>query len=261
MFKDVIYKGHETYLMINEKGEVYDKRLERLRKPYRDKKGYLRVQVFTTDGFHFGAFVHRLVATTFIPNDDPIHKDQIDHINCIKTDNRVENLEWVTCKENIRRSYVNGLAKHNKGEAHHMAKITEEQATMICKLLSKGDMSTSEIADLVGTSKDTVQHISAGKTWTHISKNYTFPQRFFNDFSKINAAIDLLLYEGYSVDEMTEPLMEKFGYPRLKTRRLIATRAFMYRKYHKDKWQHVLSAREKGAKINIEDFMKGLSEE
>ena len=43
--------------------------------------------------------LHRLIATAFIPN--PEHKPQIDHINGVRTDNRLENLRWCTIRENV----------------------------------------------------------------------------------------------------------------------------------------------------------------
>lgn len=65
--------------------------------PSIDKGGYLRV-ILSKEGIHKCMLVHRLVALTFIPLVDG--KTFINHINTIRTDNKVENLEWCTSKEN-----------------------------------------------------------------------------------------------------------------------------------------------------------------
>lgn len=59
--------------------------------------GYLRVEL-NHDGFHRTFPVHQLIALAFLENPD--NKPHIDHINTVRDDNRVENLRWVTPKEN-----------------------------------------------------------------------------------------------------------------------------------------------------------------
>ena len=76
--------------------------------------------------------VHRLVAETFIPN--PENKPEVNHINGIKTDNRVENLEWVTKSENSQHAHKNGLAYcWNKGKTGVYSEETLQKMSEIRK--------------------------------------------------------------------------------------------------------------------------------
>lgn len=73
-------------------------------KPRLSKFGYHRVRLFNSNGDAWVS-VHRLVAEAFIPNPD--HKPQVNHIDEDKTNNRVDNLEWVTPKENTNHGTRN----------------------------------------------------------------------------------------------------------------------------------------------------------
>lgn len=70
--------------------------------------GYLIVYLFK-NGKKKCQFIHRLIAEAFIPN--PLKKPQINHINGIKLDNAISNLEWVTGSENMKHAVKMGLCK------------------------------------------------------------------------------------------------------------------------------------------------------
>jgi RNA-binding protein YhbY len=75
-------------------------------------KGYVKVKL-SKDGKRRHTTMHILVAKTFISNIE--NKPQVNHINGIKTDNRVENLEWATALENVQHSFETGLNIAKKG--------------------------------------------------------------------------------------------------------------------------------------------------
>jgi hypothetical protein len=71
-----------------------------------DRYGYFKVNL-SDCGIVRGINVHRVVAETFIPN--PENLPQINHINGVKTDNRVENLEWCTSEHNLKHAFSTGF--------------------------------------------------------------------------------------------------------------------------------------------------------
>lgn len=70
----------------------------RILKPYCNKTPYLAVKVFDSDGTVHNKYVHRIVAEVFLPKSDGHF--EVNHIDGNKSNNCVDNLEWVTHSEN-----------------------------------------------------------------------------------------------------------------------------------------------------------------
>lgn len=109
--------------------------------------------------------IHRLVMLAFVgPRPDGM---QINHKNGIKTDNRLENLEYCTASQNMKHAHATGL-QSNRGERHSRSKLTNEVVRGIVVRLSNGE-SPRSIAKDVGVDVTNVYHIRSGRIWSSVT--------------------------------------------------------------------------------------------
>jgi len=134
IYKDLV--GFEGYYEVSNLGNVKRKKNKTIYKDGRiayfsetvlkkatTKKGYEMVYLSVKSKKH-SKLVHRLIANTFIPN--PLNKKTVNHIDCDKKNNRVDNLEWLTNKENMKHAFDNGLFKERDKRNSERARIKRE---------------------------------------------------------------------------------------------------------------------------------------
>lgn len=135
--------------------------------------GYWAV-LLSNKGYRKDFNIHRLIALAFIPN--PNNLPFINHINGIKTDNRIENLEWTTPEGNMQHAYKIGLAP--VGEKHPKSKFTEKDVVKMFELRMRGT-SAKQIASQFNVHPNAICHILNGKNWKHLTERRNLTKEMF----------------------------------------------------------------------------------
>ena len=138
-YKD--YKGYKVY----SDGSVLGLRGKFI-KPSLSNKGYYRVGIYGKK-----VSIHRLLMSLFVGESDL----DVNHINGIKTDNRLENLEYVSRKENIKHAWNNGLAKPRYGKNMWTTKISDD----IINQINSSDDTNKNLAETFNISRESVRRI------------------------------------------------------------------------------------------------------
>lgn len=147
---------------IYEDGSVYYKTGKKLKGSF-TSAGYMRASCNKKL-----YYVHRLVATKFLPNPDNL--PQVNHKNVDKTDNRVENLEWCDNGHNVRHSYENNPdrehTKRTPGNSRP-SKLTDDEVLWVVNSL--GSIPQRQMARELGVTGRVIYHIKNGITHSNIT--------------------------------------------------------------------------------------------
>lgn len=135
-------------------------------KPSNNVWGYPTVGLRGPSG-HKTFFVHRLVCMAFLPCPGEFRDYQVNHIDGVKTNNNLSNLEWSTGLENIRHAIeVLKVDRAHRGEDNNKAKITEQDVLHIREIA--GAIKYTELAKTYNLSASQIGVIRRGDGWTHL---------------------------------------------------------------------------------------------
>ena len=157
--KGIDYKIHDNGIIERREDGIIIKQFKR--------RGYQTVNVGTTNN-RCQKYVHRLVATAFIPLPDGynINDLTVNHKDYNKENNSVSNLEWMTREENCRDAY-NKPSHGNIGSKNKNAKLNEESVKEIKKMLNN-NIDMNIIAKMYNVNIRTISDIKLGNTWKRV---------------------------------------------------------------------------------------------
>jgi len=157
--------GWRGYYKINTHGQVLSLRRQKLITANQSANGYNYVAL-SKDAKTWRLSLHRLLAITFLNNDNHDQKIWVNHKNGNKRDNKLGNLEWITPSDNKRHAINSGLQLYKRGEDNKNAILSDKQIEWIRKLFDNG-YNKSNICEIMNVSRTLIHHV--------ISKGYRTP--------------------------------------------------------------------------------------
>lgn len=143
----------------------------RLLNPSVLKRGNLKMFNIKLEGNNTqGIYIHKAVAENFVKRKDS-SKNKILHLDGVKTNNHWRNLKWCTLSE-LRKVHIEkGLFPNISERKASNIKLTESKVKRLKKMLKKGKIKKSKIAEKFGISETQVSRIERGENWGHVKIN------------------------------------------------------------------------------------------
>lgn len=214
-----IWKPHPTSgYMVSNTGRIINPKTDYELKPTLGERGYYKISTGVCRAGH----VHCAVIEAFV---GLIPKGMhVNHIDGIKTNNHLSNLEIVTPSQNTIHAYAMGLATGKKGEDNAGAKVTEEQVLQMYDLFELG-YNNDYIADKFDLHSRYVSLIRHGRRWTWLYARVgkTFPKSFSNGAYTLTKIIEAweLIKSGYINKQVSEATgIEASAVSRLRSKQL-----------------------------------------
>lgn len=155
-------RGFEDRYSISNIGRVKSEVSNIYLKLAKNRGGYLYVNLWK-NGKGYVKKIHRLVAIHFLKNSEL--KEQVNHKDCNKLNNRIDNLEWCSQLENMRHAYKNGIIPFSP-LIEKMRKLNIHKVRII-RLLKKINpaISNIKIGEYFGVKNNTISDILLNKRW------------------------------------------------------------------------------------------------
>ena len=167
-WKRMIYQGADygDFYLVSDTGYIKNAKTGRVLKLNIVGKGYYGCIVSLGGRSHKKAIrIHKAVAETFIPNPDS--KPEVNHKDGDKSHNYVDNLEWVTTKENMDHAVKHDLHHPTYGADHGTTKLTNEQVEWLRSVYQprNKEYGARALARKLGVDHTTILSLLKGKTW------------------------------------------------------------------------------------------------